>query len=223
MARRGNQLRDHILWVAKDVFLELGFERASMDVVAARAETSKRSLYAHFESKENLFLAVIELVRGLVLARLGTPGEYADEPAEALTRFCGRYLDTLCYESSIRMVRVSMAETERFPEQAARYFDVLFTQARASLSAYLAATFGATAGRSDEAAQKLLGQILFPRFPRALFGMDPLAKTLDDDALPRAADLAPIRAAVDDLIGALKSGRGAAPSDRAELPKRQSS
>src|ERR1700704_2001960 len=33
------------------------FERASMDVVAARAETSKRSLYAHFESKEKLFLA----------------------------------------------------------------------------------------------------------------------------------------------------------------------
>jgi len=29
----------------------------SMDVVASRAETSKRSLYAHFESKEKLFLA----------------------------------------------------------------------------------------------------------------------------------------------------------------------
>jgi len=61
MARRGDKLREHILWIAKDVFLEMGFERASMDVVAARAETSKRSLYAHFESKEKLFLAVIDL------------------------------------------------------------------------------------------------------------------------------------------------------------------
>ena len=32
MARRGSELREHILWCAKDVFLEQGFERASMDV-----------------------------------------------------------------------------------------------------------------------------------------------------------------------------------------------
>src|SRR5450755_3901656 len=44
MARRGDKLREHILWIAKEVFLEMGFERASMDLVARRAETSKRSL-----------------------------------------------------------------------------------------------------------------------------------------------------------------------------------
>ena len=37
-----------------------------MDVIAARVATSKRTLYAHCESKVKLFLAVIELVRGLV-------------------------------------------------------------------------------------------------------------------------------------------------------------
>src|SRR3954453_14769402 len=99
MARRGDQLRDHILWTAKDVFLEMGFERASMDLVAARAETSKRSLYAHFESKEKLYLAVIELVRGLFLGVLKMPGDYSEKPGEALTLFCGRYLETLLYES----------------------------------------------------------------------------------------------------------------------------
>ena len=63
MSRRGNDLREHILYAAKTVFLEMGFERASMDVIAARAQTSKRTLYAHFESKENLYLAIIEIVR----------------------------------------------------------------------------------------------------------------------------------------------------------------
>ena len=87
MAMRGDRLREHILWTAKDVFLEMGFERASMDVVASRAETSKRTLYAHFESKERLFLAVIDLVRGLLLGRLKTPGDYSDKPAEALVIF----------------------------------------------------------------------------------------------------------------------------------------
>src|SRR3984957_16571278 len=118
MARRGSVLREHILWVAKDVFLEMGFERASMDVVAARAETSKRSLYAHFENKEKLFLAVIELVRGLFLTSLKMPGDYSDKPAEALVMFCSRYLEIMLYERSIQMCRVTMAESSRFPEGA---------------------------------------------------------------------------------------------------------
>jgi AcrR family transcriptional regulator len=204
MARRGDELREHILWIAKDVFLELGFERASMDVVAARAETSKRSLYAHFESKEKLFLAVIDFVRGLFLSRLRMPGDYSEQPAEALVTFCGRYLETLLYEPSIQMCRVSMAETERFPEQAAQYFDVLFTQVHARLGAYLKTAFGLSARASAEAAHRLLGQILYPRFPRALFGIDPLAKSFDREALAPDFDLKPIRKAVADLIESLQ-------------------
>src|SRR5260370_18688958 len=104
MARRGDKLSEHILWIAKDVFLEVGFERASMDVVASRAETSKRSLYSHFESKEKLFLAVIDLVRGLFLSRLRMPDDYSNQPAEALVMFCGRYLEILLYDGSVQMI-----------------------------------------------------------------------------------------------------------------------
>ncbi|WP_158823771.1 TetR/AcrR family transcriptional regulator [Granulicella sp. S156] len=203
MARRGDQLREHMLWIAKDVFLEMGFERASMDVVASRAETSKRSLYAHFESKEKLFLAVIELVRGLFLSRLKMPGDYSEKPAEALVMFCGRYLEVLLYEPSIQMCRMSMAETERFPEQAAQYFDVLLTQVHARLSAYLKTTFRLSTRASAEAAHRLLGQILYPRFPRALFGMDLLAESFDRETLAPDFDLKPIRKAVADLIESL--------------------
>jgi AcrR family transcriptional regulator len=205
MARRGDKLSEHILLIAKDVFLEMGFERASMDEVASRAETSKRSLYAHFESKEKLFLAVIELVRGLFLSRLRMPGDYSEKPAEALVMFCGRYLEILLYEGWIKMIRVSMAETERFPEQAAQYFDVLFTQVHARLSAYLKTTFGLSARASAEAAHRLLGQVLYPRFPRALFGMDQLAKNFDREALAPDFDLKPIRKAIADLIESLQT------------------
>eukprot|EP01037_Dinobryon_pediforme_P039991 gene39991-48889_t len=204
MARLGAQLHDHILRVAKDVFLEMGFERASMDVVAARSETSKRTLYAHFTSKENLFLAVIELVRGLLLARIRLPGDHADDPVEALTLFCGRYLEALCYESSIRMLRISMAESERFPQQAATYFDVGFAQVHTRLSVYLAATLALTVDQSDAAAQKLLGQLLYPRLPRALLGLDPLARNLAAEGELPAIDLAPIRSVVQDLVKAVE-------------------
>ena len=200
MARRGETLREHILWAAKDVFLEMGFERASMDVVSSRAETSKRSLYAHFESKEKLFLAVIELVRGLFLSRLKLPGNNSEKPGEALVMFCGRYLETLLYEPQIRMIRISMAEADRFPEQAALYYDVLFTQPHARLSAYLQTTFALSEHRSAEAAHKLLGQILYPRFSRALLGVEPLIKEFSGDALEAEFDLQPIRDAVVDWV-----------------------
>jgi AcrR family transcriptional regulator len=200
MARRGDTLREHILWTAKEVFLEMGFERASMDVVADRAQTSKRSLYAHFESKEKLFLAFVELVRGLFLGKLKMPQDYSDKPAEAIALFCGRYLEILLYEGSIRMCRVCMAETARFPEGAAQYFDVVFTEVQARLSMYLKGTFGLSARASNDTAQKLLAQVLYPRFPRALFGIDPLAKRFDDVALAPEFDLKPIRKVVADAI-----------------------
>src|ERR1700722_3041762 len=204
MARRGEKLTEHILWAAKDVFLEMGFERASMDVVASRAKTSKRSLYAHFKSKEKLFLAVIELVRGLFLSKLRMPADYSDKPVDALSMFCGRYLEILLYQGSIRMIRVSMAEAERFPEQAARYFDVLFTQVHARLSAYLKITFSLTTRASAESANSLLGQVLYPKFPRALLGIDRLPKSFDHEALSPNFDLKPIRKSVAALIDSLQ-------------------
>jgi hypothetical protein len=64
--------------------------RASVDGRRpARAKTSKRSLYAHFESKDKLFLAVLDLIRELYLGRLKTPDAYAEEPAEAVR--CPKY------------------------------------------------------------------------------------------------------------------------------------
>jgi AcrR family transcriptional regulator len=202
-ARRGDKLREHILWVAKDVFLEMGFERASMDMVAARAETSKRSLYAQFESKEKLFLAVIELVRGLFLTGLKPPGDYSEKPAEALVLFCGRYLEIMLYQKSIQMCRVSMAETSRFPEGAAQYFDVLFTQVHTWLGSYLKTTFGLSARASVEVTHKLLGQVLYPHLPRALFGIDELATSVDRETASAHVDQKQIRRAVKELIESL--------------------
>src|SRR3954451_21378811 len=92
MARRGQELREHILHTAKLAFLESGFERTSMDAIATRAETSKRSLYAHFPTKDALFLAVVERIRALFDQRMRTPAEYSEEPLEAIAQYCGRFV-----------------------------------------------------------------------------------------------------------------------------------
>ena len=203
MSRRGNDLREHILYAAKNVFLEMGFERASMDMIAARAETSKRTLYAHFESKEKLYMAIIELVREISLSKLKTPGDYSDDPTEALVLFCGRYLEGLLFAWTIRMCRMSIAEAERFPEGAAQYFDVIFSAPHERLSAYLGEMFGLSETASSEAAQKLLGRVIYPQFPRALFGLDTLSEHLDDEAIAADFDLKAVRKAVANLVESL--------------------
>ena len=204
MSLRGNDLREHILYSAKTVFLEMGFERASMDMVAARAQTSKRTLYAHFESKEKLYLEIIELVRAMSLRKLKRPGEYSDDPTEALVMFGARCLECLLFAWTIRMCRMSVAEAERFPEGSARYFDVIFTTPETWLSEYLAATFGLSNAASVDAAHRLLGRIMYPNFTRAMFGIEPITEEIDEDALSPDFDLAPIRHAVAELIASLE-------------------
>ena len=194
-----------MLFVAKDVFLEMGFERASMDAIAGRAGTSKRTLYAHFENKEKLYLAVIGLVRGLFLSRLKTPGDYRGGAAKALETFCGRFLETLLYARTIRMCRLTIAEAARFPEGSAQYFEVIFSTAHERLSAYLKQTFGLPAKVGSEAAHELLGRVIYPRFPRALFGVDQLSEQLDAEAIRPDFDLKPVRKAVTELIESLTS------------------
>ena len=101
------------------------------------------------------------------------------------------------------MMRVSMAESERFPQQSALYFDVLFTQVQARVSAYLKATFRLSAKASADAASSLLGQVLFPRFSRVLFGLDLPMQSLDANVSLLSSDLKQTRKAVSDVLDRL--------------------
>ena len=205
---RGDKLSEHILWIAKNVFLEVGFERASMDVIASRAKTSKRTLYAHFANKEKLYFAVIDLVRGLVVSKLKMPGEYPGDPTAALVMFCGRFLEILLYARTIQMCRLSIAEAARFPEGAALYFDVIFTIPHQRLAAYFSTNFGWPEEISAREARLLLGQIIHPRFSRALFGLEELSDQLDDEAIRADFDLGSVRQTVTEWRASMEGRHG---------------
>ncbi len=201
MARRGNELREHILLAAKDVFLEMGFERASMDVVAERAATSKRSLYAHFESKDKLFLAVVDLVRDLYLGRIKTPDHYAPDTVEAVVLFCGRFLQLLLWSPILRTCRMGIAEADRLPEASAQYYDTFFAATHERLAAFLIKRYQLEPQTSTDLAHQLLGRTVYPQFARALFGVEELLTDLPDEgSIATDLDLAPIRRAVEALL-----------------------
>ena len=201
MSRRGTELREHILLAAKDVFLEMGFERASMDVVASRAATSKRSLYAHFETKDKLFLAVVELVRVLYLGRIKTPDQYSSDPQEAIALFCGRFLQMLMWEPILRTCRMGIAEAGRLPEASARYYDTFFEETHQRLTTFLVEHYGLEHAAGTALAHQLLGRTVYPQFARALFGVERLLTELpDESSIASDLDVAPIREAVKALL-----------------------
>ncbi|MGO9743451.1 MAG: hypothetical protein ACLPN5_18435, partial [Roseiarcus sp.] len=99
---------------------------------------------------------------------------------------------------------IARAETARFPKGAAQHFDAMFTEAQTRIAAYLETTFALDSRPAAEAAERLLGRLIYPSFARALFGMDGLARTPDPDALAPDFDLAPAREAVAEMIAALQ-------------------
>jgi len=52
--------RDQVLAAARRVFLAKGYERATLDAIAREAGFSKGVVYSQFESKADLFLALLE-------------------------------------------------------------------------------------------------------------------------------------------------------------------
>lgn len=200
--RRGEQLRRHILLAAKDVFLETGYERTSMDAVAARAETSKRSLYAHFESKDKLFVAVMDRIGELYLDKLGTPDGYADEPVTAVARFCGRFLQLMVWEPQVRTCRMSIAEAQRLPGSSSAYFDTIFASTYERLSAYLADRYGMAARTSTAVARDLLDRAVLPRLFATLLGVeDPIKDMPGEDTLADDVDMDAIARLVATVLG----------------------
>lgn len=72
--------REAILNAAIEEFIERGFQRASMDKISVRADVSKRTVYKHFISKENLFSEICKNVWSAALEAT----EYPYNPALTL-------------------------------------------------------------------------------------------------------------------------------------------
>lgn len=91
---RSEAKKTAILDAAEALFVAEGYERASVDAIAARAGVSKRTVYDHFGEKSAIFLralgrvndAVTETIRAAIDEEL-TPGR---DLREALTAFAGR-------------------------------------------------------------------------------------------------------------------------------------
>ena len=129
--------RETILNAAKDVFLEQGYDLATMDYIAERAETTKRTVYAHFENKEALFAAMVAHSGGMFLEHLGELDGGASNYQAELERFANRFCELSTFRHAVQFQRVIIAESKRFPSLARDVSTSIHGRASAIVAHYL--------------------------------------------------------------------------------------
>ncbi|GCE07475.1 TetR family transcriptional regulator [Dictyobacter aurantiacus] len=119
---RARAKREQILEGARRVFLREGFAAASTDELAKEAGVSKRTLYAYYPGKEELF---VDVVRSLTIENPQTrvldfmrslQPRNAEELREALLALAQKVLGTLMRAEDQALMRAIIADSHRFPQ-----------------------------------------------------------------------------------------------------------
>jgi AcrR family transcriptional regulator len=92
MARSAEKTRRHILDKAYVLFRRKGFTRVNVDEIAVAADITKRTLYSHFRSKDELLAAVLEAQHRLAFDAFQT---FAPKLSGSPTQMVSRLFDDL--------------------------------------------------------------------------------------------------------------------------------
>jgi TetR/AcrR family transcriptional regulator len=107
-ARTGGSTRQLLLDVATRQFAENGYDGARVDRIVEECDVSKNLLYHYFDSKEALFVAVMEQAYTMMRARQ-SEWSFADlEPEEAIARLVTYTFDHFLEQPSV----ISLLNTE---------------------------------------------------------------------------------------------------------------
>jgi TetR/AcrR family transcriptional regulator of autoinduction and epiphytic fitness len=177
-SRLTDRKRKAILAAAADQFRAHGYEASSVDSIAAAAGVSKRTVYNHFPSKEELFAETV-----VQLFQSGTGEEellYRSELGlhEQLSELLALKLRTLEDPAFLALARVAIGEAIHAPERAQPVFARLGEREEGVTAWVRAAQADDRLKPGDPAfaATLLQGQIkTFAFWPQVTMGAAPLA------------------------------------------------
>ena len=107
-----------ILDAAAAQFRTLGFEAASMDRIATEAGVSKRTVYNHFPSKDELFAETLVQLFQRSAAALELPYRSDISLRAQLTELMTIKIRSLADQDFLDLARVAVGEAMRAPERA---------------------------------------------------------------------------------------------------------
>lgn len=134
-AERAAAIDAAIRAAARDLFIEAGFEAASMDAIAANARVSKGTLYARYESKAPLFRAILESE----LEELGNYSSSQDRPRPdcietLLRRYARRIVEVQTWPQFRRIVALLDRSASSFPDLERAWDEIVTRRAVESLA-----------------------------------------------------------------------------------------
>jgi len=115
--------RRQIIQGARALFLAQGFDAASMEAIARKAGVSKGTLYVYFESKEQLFEAIVEDERGAQAEQIFALDAANHDVAAVLTSLGTAYARFLCQPAAASALRTVIAIAERMPELGRKFYE----------------------------------------------------------------------------------------------------
>jgi AcrR family transcriptional regulator len=128
--------RRQILDGARKVFMDLGFDGASMGEIARAAGVSKGTLYVYFADKSRLFEAIVEQ-EVLAQGEIAFNFDPARDVATTMREFGCAYIQLLCRPGGGSAIRTVMAIAERMPEVGRRYYERVLDKTINRLAVYL--------------------------------------------------------------------------------------
>src|SRR5947209_2487825 len=140
-AEEDSSKRRQILDGARKVFMDLGFDGASMNEIARSAGVSKGTLYVYFADKNRLFEAMIEeevLERGQLSFNL----DPARDVVTTLREFGQTFIQWQCRPGGGSSTRTVMAIAERMPEIGRSLYKNVIEKTNNRLADYLKAHVG---------------------------------------------------------------------------------
>lgn len=165
--------RAQILDGAKRVFMERGYEAASMNDVTRAAGVSKGTIYVYFENKEDLFGSMIERERQRLTERVGHALDGGRPLAETLREFGILFATHITADETIRAMRMVIAANHRLPALCSRFFSTTPINPVSVLQHYLDARMAAGTLFCDDttrAARQFIDMTTVGLFKPRLFG-----------------------------------------------------
>ncbi len=100
---KGLTTRRNIVDSATTLFTERGYEATSIEVVLEKSGISRGALYHHFDSKEALYVAVLEAVEARVADATAAASRHLSDPREALRAGCNAWIE-LAGDRTVRQI-----------------------------------------------------------------------------------------------------------------------
>jgi TetR/AcrR family transcriptional regulator, mexJK operon transcriptional repressor len=180
MTTKGARRRAAMLEAATAVFLERGYEGATLGEVIARSGGSRATLYGQFGDKAGLFGAIIAAFCERIVAPVG---QEIEGPAEPALLAVGRgFMQAMMAPESLGLYRIVIAEGTRFPELAEAVFSAGPKAAADGLTRYLAQKVRSRELGLDDpgaAARHFLEMVKGDLHFRALLGLAPAPSAAD--------------------------------------------